>query len=151
MDTIALLGHVGADLSGLRREQMKPALKQEFHTLCFKELEPGPSKLLFGEELAKQIRDVKETTRIGNTVGTGQNMTVNTIRKAAVRRGITKAITATNQTAENVSLFCGRAPDKTSKPRQNIAEAQQNTKVNIHPHFDYNSLRGRCDSFQAEI
>ena len=35
MDTIALLGHVGADLSGLRREQMKPALKQEFHALCF--------------------------------------------------------------------------------------------------------------------
>ena len=71
VDTIALLGHVGADLSGLRREQIKPALKQEFHALCFKELEPGPSKLLFGEDLAKQIRDAKETTRIGNTVGSG--------------------------------------------------------------------------------
>ena len=45
------------------REQMKPALKRELpHTLCNKEVDE-PSKLLFGEDLAKQIRDAKETTK----------------------------------------------------------------------------------------
>lgn len=40
-------------------------------------------------------------------------------------------------------------PVETDKQRGEIAEPQQNTKVNIHQHFDYNSLKGRCDSFQA--
>ena len=42
IDIVALLGHAASEISLLRREQMKPA---------------------------KQVRDVKETHRIGNTVG----------------------------------------------------------------------------------
>ncbi|KAK3734674.1 hypothetical protein QZH41_009288, partial [Actinostola sp. cb2023] len=68
IDNIALLGHVGAELSCFRREQMKPGLKHEFRPLCSKELDE-PSPLLFGgDDLPKRIRDAKETTRIGVTV-----------------------------------------------------------------------------------
>ena len=68
VDTIGLLSHVFTDISGVRKEQMKPALKTEFHSLCTKEPEE-PSSLLFGDDLAKQIRDAKEATRIGVAVG----------------------------------------------------------------------------------
>lgn len=67
IDAVALLSHAIADLSCLRREQMKPALKQEIHSLCTKELTEA-STLLFGDDLAKQIRDAKETTRIGKAL-----------------------------------------------------------------------------------
>ena len=72
VDTIGLLSHVFSDLTGLRKEQMKPALKPEFHSLCTKEMEE-PHCLLFGDDLAKQIRDAKEATRIGVTVGTSKH------------------------------------------------------------------------------
>ncbi|KAK3745292.1 hypothetical protein QZH41_013949 [Actinostola sp. cb2023] len=67
IDNIALLGHVGAELSCFRREQMKPGLKHDFRPLCSKELDE-PSPLLFGDDLPKRIRDAKETTRIVVTV-----------------------------------------------------------------------------------
>ena len=47
VDTIGLLSHVFSDLSSLRKEQMKPAPKSEFHSLCSKETEES-SELLFG-------------------------------------------------------------------------------------------------------
>jgi len=51
VDTIGLLSHVFSDLTDLRKEQMKPALKPEFHSLCTKEMEE-PHSLLFGDDLA---------------------------------------------------------------------------------------------------
>lgn len=72
VDTIGLLSHVFSDLTGLRKEQMKPALRPEFHLMCTKEMEE-PHSLLFGDDLAKQIRDAKEATRIGITVGTSKH------------------------------------------------------------------------------
>lgn len=50
---------------------MKPALKPEYHALCSSETKSS-AKFLFGEDLAKQVRDVKETHRIGNTVGSSK-------------------------------------------------------------------------------
>ena len=68
IDIVALLGHVASEISLLRREQMKPALKPQYHALCSSETKAS-AKFLFGEDLAKQVRDVKETHRIGNMVG----------------------------------------------------------------------------------
>ena len=34
IDAIVLIGHAVGELSRLRREQIKPALKAEFHSLC---------------------------------------------------------------------------------------------------------------------
>lgn len=71
IDIVALLGHAASEVSNLRREQMKPALKPEYHALCSSETKSS-AKFLFGEDLAKQVRDVKETHRIGNTVGSSK-------------------------------------------------------------------------------
>ena len=68
IDAIALVGHVASELSSLRCEQLRPSLKQEYHTICSNNV-PTSSQLLFGDDLAKQIRDAKETSRIGHTVG----------------------------------------------------------------------------------
>ncbi|KAK2553066.1 hypothetical protein P5673_025793 [Acropora cervicornis] len=68
IDAIALVGHVVSDISLIRREQLRPSLKHEFQTFCSNSVPPS-SKLLFGDDLAKEIRDAKETSRIGLTVG----------------------------------------------------------------------------------
>ncbi|KXJ22229.1 hypothetical protein AC249_AIPGENE22162, partial [Exaiptasia diaphana] len=47
VDTIGLLSHVFSDLTGLRKEQMKPALKSEFHSLCTKVMEEPLATLYY--------------------------------------------------------------------------------------------------------
>ena len=68
IDAIALVGHVVSGISSIRREQLRPSLKHEFQTICSNSV-PSSSKLLFGDNLAKKIRDAKETSRIGLPVG----------------------------------------------------------------------------------
>ena len=68
VDIIALLGHVNNQLAQLRREQVKPALKQEYSTICSTE-EPLTSDYLFGHDLAKQLRYTKESSKISYSVG----------------------------------------------------------------------------------
>lgn len=67
VDAIALVGHVASELSALRREHLKPSLRPEFHAICANNA-TTTSNLLFGDDLAKQIRDAKETNRLGKTV-----------------------------------------------------------------------------------
>ena len=59
--SIALLGLVTNDLNNFRCEQIRPALKPEFAALCLAEIPRG--KWLFGEDLPKRIRDIKETAK----------------------------------------------------------------------------------------
>ena len=66
VDSIALLGHVTNDLNNFRREQIRPALNPEFAVLCSAEIPHG--KWLFGEDLPKRIRDIKETSKLGQVV-----------------------------------------------------------------------------------
>ena len=73
IDAIVLLGHAAGELSRLRREQSKPALKAEFHSLCSQANEStSRSDLLFGADLAKQVRDAKDTNKIGKDIGVGK-------------------------------------------------------------------------------
>ena len=72
VDAIALVGHVASELSALRREQLKPSFKHEFHAICANNASTT-SNLLFGDDLEKQIRDAKETNRIGKTVAVDHN------------------------------------------------------------------------------
>ena len=73
IDAIVLLGHAVGELSRLRREQIKPALKAEFHSLCSQANEStSRSDLLFGADLAKQVRDAKDTNKIGKDIGVGK-------------------------------------------------------------------------------
>ena len=73
IDAIVLIGHAVGKLSRLRREQIKPALKTEFHSLCTQGNESGSrSDLLFGSGLAKQARDAKDTSKIGKDIGVGK-------------------------------------------------------------------------------
>ena len=70
VNAIALLGHAASELSQLRREQIKPALKREFYSLCTAANESSTrSPLLFGTDLAKRIRDAKDANNIGNKIG----------------------------------------------------------------------------------
>ena len=69
----ALLGHAAHELSHLRREKLKPALKPAYHALCSPETITASTKYLFGDDLAKQIRNAKETNRIGNAVGSSKH------------------------------------------------------------------------------
>ena len=73
IDVVALLGHAAHELSHLRREKLKPALKPAYHALCSPETITASTKYLFGDDLAKQIRDAKETNRIGNVVGSSKH------------------------------------------------------------------------------
>ena len=66
VDAIALLGHAVGELSRLRREQIKLALKPEFHSLCTQANgSSSRSDLLFGADLANQVCDAKDTNKIG--------------------------------------------------------------------------------------
>ena len=104
IDAIALVGHVASELSSLRREQLRPSLKQEYHTICSNNV-PTSSKLFFDDDLAKQIRDAKETSRIGHTVGvTKHDHSRNYRRHGSYLAGMIKAARAVHD-----SLFCGKA------------------------------------------
>ena len=67
-DVISLLDHVNTQLAQFRREQIKPALKQEYSAICSAEV-PLTSQYLFGDELAKQLRDARESCKISQSVG----------------------------------------------------------------------------------
>ena len=66
VDSIALLGHVANDIATFRREQIKPALREEYRQLCSADIAPG--EWLFSEDLPKRLREIKETNRLAQEV-----------------------------------------------------------------------------------
>ena len=62
VDVVALLGHV-TQLAQFRREKIKPALKWEYSTICSAEV-PLTIQFLFGDELAKQLWDARESSKL---------------------------------------------------------------------------------------
>lgn len=65
-DAEAAMGHAFHDLSLKRRQAIRPHLQQCFAALC-KDKQPV-TQLLFGDNLAQSIRDIRETERLGATV-----------------------------------------------------------------------------------
>ena len=63
-DTAAMLGHVNIDLSLVRREVMRPILNTEYRNLC--NPDHPVTSWLFGDDLQNEMKDVKETNKIGN-------------------------------------------------------------------------------------
>ena len=67
VNLVAMLGHMNADVMSMRQESIKPALKPEFQKICHATVPPN-SKLLFGDDLAKLVRDSKEINSIASTL-----------------------------------------------------------------------------------
>ena len=61
VDVVTLLGQAAHELSHLRWEKLRPAL-------CSSKTVTASTKYLCGNDLVKQIRNAKETNRIGNVV-----------------------------------------------------------------------------------
>ena len=53
-------------LAQLRRDEIKPSLKVEYTAICSAEV-PITSQYLFGDDLAKQLRDAKEAGKISHS------------------------------------------------------------------------------------
>ena len=65
-DAAAILGHINTDLSLLRRELMRPKLHTDYRNLC--NPDHPVTSLLFGDDLQKEMKDLKETSLIGSKV-----------------------------------------------------------------------------------
>ena len=61
-----MLGHANAEISRLRREQIRFALRPEYSYICKADIPNGP--LLFGEDLPKQLNEAKETNANGRSL-----------------------------------------------------------------------------------
>ena len=62
LDSVALLGHVCTELSYKRTDTLKPFLHQDIRPACARSRKPG--KLLFGNDLAKTLKELKTTNKI---------------------------------------------------------------------------------------
>jgi len=70
IDTLAFLGNACSKLTVFQREKIKLALKKVCHVHCGKDQPFSPTLLrVFGDDLAKQVRDAKETTKLSITIG----------------------------------------------------------------------------------
>ena len=65
-DAMAMLVHINTDLSLLRRELMRPTLHADYRNLC--NPDHPVTSLLFGDDLQKEMKDLKETSMIGSKV-----------------------------------------------------------------------------------
>ena len=72
VDSLAVLGHLNTQLAQLRRVQVQPTLKPEYNQICAIEV-PVNSQYLFGVDIAKQLKDVRETSKISRSVAHTSN------------------------------------------------------------------------------
>ena len=72
VDSIAMLGHLNAQISQFRRDQIRPVLKPEYSTICSADILPN-SQYLFGDDLAKNLRDAKEFSKISLSLAHSSN------------------------------------------------------------------------------
>lgn len=107
VNLIAMLGHVNVDVMSMRQESIKPALKPEFQKICHATVTPN-SKFLFGDDLAKLVRDSKEINSIANTL---------TLTRTAYRNNSTSRRNAhTYNRDDNSYTGDNRGRNTTTKP-----------------------------------
>lgn len=117
VDVVALLGHAAHELSHLRQEKLKPALKPAYHALCSSEAVTASTKYLFGDDLAKQIRDAKETNRIGHAVGSSKYENGPTHRDPSWHHRRTNAYSPYRSGMANRQHFLGKGPQSTVRKK----------------------------------
>ena len=161
IDVVALLGHAAHELSHLRREKLKPALKPAYHALCSSETITASTKYLFGDNLAKQIRDAKETNRIGNAVGSSKHDYRPIHRDSSWpnrRHNAYKSGSANRQPFLGKGLHATvrkKYDNSQKKGQKKITQliTQLKNSVSDFPLFIETTLRpylqSRCDTFQA--
>ena len=64
VDALVMLAHANAELSRLRRDQIRFALRAEYSYICKAAIPNG--SLLFGEDLPKQFNEAKKSPRPSN-------------------------------------------------------------------------------------
>ena len=82
IDAIAMLAHTHSNLSLLRKDQIKPAMKQEYSAICALEDQPD-SKLLSGNDLAKNLKEAKEASHISSSMKNSTHRPYSTNKKPA--------------------------------------------------------------------
>ncbi|ESO87632.1 hypothetical protein LOTGIDRAFT_175946 [Lottia gigantea] len=76
MDALSLLGHIVQDHNQIRRDSLKVDLNLQYKKLCnpSHNTDTGSSKWLFGDELGKRVKDIKETNQVGSSVASGSRL-----------------------------------------------------------------------------
>ncbi|XP_070556039.1 uncharacterized protein [Ptychodera flava] len=69
-DALALIAHGNYELNLRRKELMRQEIHLKFRQLCGKST--PITKMLFGDDLSKQVKDMNETNRLSNNVYKGQ-------------------------------------------------------------------------------
>ena len=67
IDSLAMLAHAYTQLTQLRKNQIRPALKPEYSAICSLE-ENKESTFLFGDDLPKALKDAKESSNISSSI-----------------------------------------------------------------------------------
>ncbi|ESP01014.1 hypothetical protein LOTGIDRAFT_172849 [Lottia gigantea] len=65
-DAVSMLGHANYDISLRRREYLRPYIQDDYKPLCGHMV--PVTKLLFGDDLQKEMKEVRETNLIAKTV-----------------------------------------------------------------------------------
>ena len=91
LDSLALMGHSINEVNIKRRELIKPDLKDQFKQLCC--LHTPVTKLLFGDDLPKSVKEISETNKVGV-------------------KGFVKTTDTLQQTAEKIQLFSSPTPSE---------------------------------------
>lgn len=68
INILAMLGHIHNQVSQVRRDNIKPVLKHEYKAICASSDELSSSQYLFGDDLAKKLRDAKDASKISHNV-----------------------------------------------------------------------------------
>ena len=70
LDSLALMGHSINEVNIKRRELIKPDLNDQFKQLCGSQT--PVTKLLFGDDLPKSVKEISETIKVGVKVSSKQ-------------------------------------------------------------------------------